>query len=182
MRIKKISSVAYLLLLISVPLVVKGKPLQFHDNSKSAGPRTEEAFLNLMSAHYEYGIKLGSLGALKSRLPQVYEEAKRVLRKQNNELAEIKALDKKYSSEIKNVQNPKPKDHTPDLEKLKGKEFEEKFILRMAFHFEDGVGLLKNAMPSLKGKNYQALAKKLLESQSESAKRFSELETEFHKN
>lgn len=181
--VKKISIGAFLFLLISVPLIVRGKSLQFHANTKSTVTEKEadERFLDLMSEHYEYGIKLGSVGVKKSMLSQVKREATLVLREQIAELSEIQALDKKYPSKIKNVQISKPKDHTPDLEKLKGKEFEENFIMRMAFHFEDGEGILKKAIPVLKGKNHVNLAKKLLRSQSESAKRFSKLEAELHK-
>lgn len=159
---------------------ISARPLKSHESSES-GINSDRMFLERMIAYHEYGIKLANLGQINAIIPGIKKEAGQVLKVQIEEARELRKL-KNIFFKGKQSKIAGPVDHTSELKKLKGKDFDETFCLRMSMHFEDGVAMISKTLPSLTIKRIKTHATNLLKTQSKSLRRFEELEKETHKN
>lgn len=178
MRCPMLSMFFVLCVLLSIAVVAK--PLKSHESSES-GINTDNLFLERMIAYHEYGIKLANLGQIDAITPSIKKEAEQVLKIQIEEARELRKLKRIFLKE-KQSKIAGPVDHISELKKLKGKDFDETFCLRMSMHFEDGVAMIRKALPSLTVKRIKVQATNLLKTQSKSLRKFEELEEETHKN
>lgn len=127
-------------------------------------PKDEAQFLDMMSEHHTDGIKMAEMAEKKAQSDDVRALAKKIATEQKSETEKMMNWRKQwYPGEKASASAPKMDMNA--LQQASGKDFDKEFLSMMSKHHQDGVVMFNSAMPVLKHKETQSMAKKSVATQ-----------------
>ena len=162
MNIKKVIGFISMASVLSfqAPLLVQAK-----DNSTAAEQtKFEPQFLEKMSMHHQEGIEMAKMAQEKAESKSVKDLSQKIIKKQTQEIAELKSWEKKWYPGEKPVVDMEKMDMTK-LHSLSGKEFDVAFLNMMSKHHEGAVEMSKDAESKLEHKEVKKFAQKTIKDQ-----------------